>query len=156
MNRLLESFFKIEDAKYPTQEQESDLIKYSKTINFRFNCLKEIESKESVIIERTVKDMMIKYPSINKYEFAYEKTKRDLTIVFRYCAQSMFRDNSEFIKDQLLYWFRTILHSTGFENGLIRYTYTKLDEFSKEELDPKTYNFLQPHLKTVIQVMSEK
>lgn len=154
MHKIMEKIFNEKD--FLSQEEENELVKYSKTVSFRLKCLKEIEIKEKQIIQECVDFMMAKYPAMERYTHVKEKTYRDMTLVLRYCTQSMLRDNKQFLLDSVLTWFRTIIQSFGFDRGVIRETYTKMDELLKRDLDPKTYNFLQPYIKLTIDTLSEK
>lgn len=154
MNQLLGKFYALNYLEYPTYDEETDLIKYAKTINFRINALKEIEKKEEKIIDETFDYMMDKFPSMSKFPAYTPKSKRDLKIILRYCGHAMLRDDVDFLNDQLLFWLKTIIHSFGFEDGVIRDTLVKMDDLCKRDIDPKVYNFLNPYLKNTINVLS--
>ncbi|MBC7476230.1 MAG: hypothetical protein H7263_18245, partial [Candidatus Sericytochromatia bacterium] len=128
MNVVLNKIFNESISEYPTEQDQKELIKYCKTVDFRFKVLREIEAKEEEIIKKCVDNMLINYPSMNQYTHVKEKTFRDMSIVLRYCCQSMIQDDPDFLKDQLLFWFRTIIQSFGFERGVIRDTYKYMDE----------------------------
>ncbi|MBC7473225.1 MAG: hypothetical protein H7263_02955, partial [Candidatus Sericytochromatia bacterium] len=74
----------------------------------------------------------------------------------RYCCQSMIQDDPDFLKDQLLFWFRTIIQSFGFERGVIRDTYKYMDECFKTDLEAKSYKFIEPYVKTILEILPEK
>ena len=156
MSVVLNKIFNESISEYPTEQDQKELIKYCKTIDFRLKVLREIESKEAIMIAKCVDNMLKNYPGMSKYDYVKEKTTRDMSIVLRYCCQSMVKDDPDFLKDQLLFWFRTIIQSFGFEKGVIRDTYKNMDDILKSELEPKSYKFIEPYIKIILEILPEK
>jgi len=155
MNKSLNYLYSSYDTRFPDKEEESSLIKYCNSLKFRLEVMKEVEQKEKAIISESVTFMMNKYPSLDEnFNDVKYKTYRDLSLILRYCVLAMVRDDLDFLKNQLLYWLRTILKSFGFETGSLIDTYRKMDELCERELDPKAYKIMKPYLSSVIEIVN--
>jgi len=105
----------------------------------------EIAAKETVIVERAVREVVAAYPDIEKkYKTAMQTCVRDVTLVVRYVTQAMVRSDPQYLNDGLLTWLATILKGVGFAPHFIEDTYKILGLTASKELSPATAKLLQP------------
>lgn len=157
MNRQLQQMFAAAEGRYLNPSEQSSLRAFALGIEARLAAMTEISSKESVIIERTVREIFRAYPDLEKkYKNAKQTCVRDETMVLRYATLAMLRSDPQYLNDSLLTWMATILKGVGFAPHFIEDTYKTLAAEAGKELSPATMNLLHPFLTQCAQVLSGK
>ncbi|MBL8636545.1 MAG: hypothetical protein JNM40_25200 [Myxococcales bacterium] len=157
MNRQIEQMFAAAEGRYLSPSEQSSLREFAQGIDARLIAMTEISSKEAVIIERTVREIFRAYPDLEKkYKNAKQTCMRDETMVLRYAALAMLKNDPQYLNDSLLTWMATILKGVGFAPHFIEDTYKTLAAEAAKELNPATMKLLQPFLTQCAQVLSGK
>ena len=80
----------------------------------RVDAARDLMSHEEMIVKRTVLEIMQIYPYQKFHVRAPEKCIRDVTYISIYSTHAMLVNDTQWYKDKLLYWFRTMLQSFYF------------------------------------------
>jgi hypothetical protein len=146
MNNTIEQMFSEAEGRYLEPTEQSALTQYASSLEARLAAMRAIQEHESTIIENAVKSMFAAYPDAKqKHKHVQEKAVRDMTLVLRYCAMSMVRDSTEFLENQLLHWFRTIILSFEMQQ-MVEHAYAQLIEEAKGSLDAAHFELIAPYL----------
>ena len=155
MNRQLMDMLTASEGRYLTRAEQDTLREFAQGLEARLAAIAEISSKETLIVERTVKEVFAAYPDIaKKYKNAMQTCIRDETLVLRYATLAMVRDDPQYLNDTLLSWMATILKGVGFAGHFIEDTYKTLGLNAGKELSPGTSKLLQPFLTQCATVLS--
>lgn len=155
MNSQIQSMLVESEGRYLTAAEQATLREFAGRIEERLAAMAEIESKESAIIEQTLKDLMRAYPDFEKkYASARSKGGRDLALVLRYCAQAILRDDSRFLHDSLLLWMGTMLRGLGMAPQFIADAYKLMERAASRELSAPVAELLRPYLQQCAQELS--
>ncbi len=146
MNNSIEQMFSEAEGRYLEPTEQSALTNYASTLEARLAAMRSIQEHESAMIEKAVNAMFAQYPDAKqKHKHVQEKAIRDMTLVLRYCAMSMVRDSNEFLENQLLHWFRTIIVSFEMQQ-MVGYAYEQLIEEAKAALEADHFELIAPYL----------
>lgn len=146
MNNTIEKMFSEAEGRYLEPTEQSALTQYASTLEKRLGAMRAIQEHESSVIDASVSSMLAKFPDAGKkHKHVAEKAARDMTLVLRYCAMSMVRDSTEFLENQLLHWFRTIILSFEMQE-MVEHAYGELIEQSKSQLEAEHYELIAPYL----------
>lgn len=147
MNRQLIEMLNTAEGRYLNTAEQAAMREFVIGLEPRLTAMAEISTKESTIVERTVKDVFAAYPDIEKkYKEAYKSCVRDETLVLRYCTMAMLRNDPQYLNDTLLTWMATILKGVGLAPHFIQDTYKTLALNAGKELSPATGKLLQPFI----------
>ncbi|MBL9008307.1 MAG: hypothetical protein JNJ46_28865 [Myxococcales bacterium] len=157
MNRQIQDMFGSAEGRYLTAAEQSLLREYAQGLDARLSAMAEISAKESTIVEQTVKEIFRAYPDVEKkYKNAMQTCIRDETLVLRYTAMAMLRNDPQFLSDSLLTWLATILKGVGFAPHFIEDTYKTMALVAGRELSPATAKLLHPFVMQCAAVLSGK
>jgi hypothetical protein len=146
MNNSIEQMFSEAEGRYLEPTEQSALTQYASSLEDRLAVMRAIQEHESAMIENSVKSMFAAYPDAKqKHKHVKEKATRDMTLVLRYCAMSMVRDSTDFLENQLLHWFRTIILSFEMQE-MVEHSYEQLIEEAKSTLEAEHYELIAPYL----------
>ena len=147
MNRQLIEMLNTAEGRYLNTAEQAAMREFVIGLEPRLTAMAEISTKESTIVERTVKDVFAAYPDIEKkYKEAYKSCVRDETLVLRYCTMAMLRNDPQYLQDTLLTWMRTILKGVGFTPQFIEDTYKTLERAASRELSAAAAELIRPYL----------
>lgn len=147
MNRQLTELFAAAEGRYLNAAEQTALRDFAQGLEARLAAMTEISAKETVIVERTVKEVFSAYPDIEKkFKNAMKTCIRDETLVLRYAAMAMLRNDPQYLNDTLLTWMATILKGVGFAPHFIEDTYKTLALSVSKELTPATAKLLHPFI----------
>ncbi|MFO0578549.1 MAG: hypothetical protein U1A78_31480 [Polyangia bacterium] len=147
MNSQIQSMLVEAEGRYLTAAEQTTLREFASRIDERLTAMAEVESKESAIIEQTMKDLLRAYPDFEKkYASARSKGGRDLALALRYSALAMVRGDSQFLHDALLLWMGTMLRGLGMAPQFIEDAYKAMERVTSRELTPKTAELLRPFI----------
>jgi hypothetical protein len=152
MNRQIQDILSAAEGRYLNSAEQAILREFAQTLEARLAAMTEISGKEPVIVERTVKEVLRAYPDLEqKYKTATQSCTRDMTLVLRYAALAMLRNDPQYLQDTLLTWMATILKGIGFAGHFVTDTYKTLERTALKELSPAAGKLLQPFLQLCVE-----
>ncbi len=147
MNRTIEKMFNDAEGRYLEPTEQSTLTGFAETLEKRLAVMRSVQQHEESIIKHSIDEVMGAHPDMaENHKFAREKAERDMTLVLRYCAMAMVRDDEEFLNHKLLHWFRTIVRAFEMDDW-IDTGYAEMITQCGEHLDAAEFEMLQPYLK---------
>jgi hypothetical protein len=147
MNRQLTEMFVAAEGRYLNEMEQTALRDFAQGLEARLAAMAEISAKETGMVERTVKEVFSAYPDIEKkFKNAMKTCIRDETLVLRYAAMAMLRNDPHYLNETLLTWMATILKGVGLAPHFIEDTYKTLALTVSKELTPATAKLLQPFI----------
>jgi hypothetical protein len=145
------------EGRYLTRAEQAMLRDYAAQLETRLAAMEEIQSKETLIVEQTLKQVMDAYPDYEqRHKEARAKGMRDMCLVLRYATQAMVRNDLQYLDDALLTWFRTILKGVGFTGNFIEDAYKLLGRQASRELTPETAALIAPYLGQCVATLGGK
>jgi hypothetical protein len=155
MNQQIQEMFASAEGRYLSTQEQGLLREWAQGLDARLAAMSEISAKESTIVEQTVKEIFRAYPDIEKkYKNAMQTCIRDETMVLRYTALAMLRNDPQYLNDTLLNWLATILKGVGFAPHFIEDTYKTMALVAGRELSPATAKLLHPFVLQCAAVLS--
>ena len=154
MNRQIQEMYLAAEGRYLTRAEQAMLRDYATQLEARLAAMEEIQSKEAVIVEQTIKQIMDAYPDYEqRHKEARNKGTRDMSLVLRYATQAMVRNDLQYLDDALLTWFRTILKGVGFTGNFIEDSYKLLGRQASRELSPEVAALIAPYLQHCVSAL---
>lgn len=155
MNRQILEMFSSAEGRYLSAGEQSALREYTQGVEARLAAMVEISSKESAIVEQTVREIFRAYPDMEKkFKNAMQTCIRDETMVLRYTTMAMLRSDPQYLNDALLTWLATILKGVGFAPHFIEDTYKTMALVASRELSPASAKLLHPFVLQCAAVLS--
>jgi hypothetical protein len=131
-----------------TKAEQALLRDFAGRLDDRLLAMEEIQAKEQVIIDSTIDEILRAYPDFEqRHKSGRQKGQRDMTLVVRYAALAMVRNDAQFLDEALLIWFGTILKGIGFAVSFLEDSYKTLERAAERELDPKVAALFMPFLR---------
>jgi len=155
MNKQIMEMLSAAEGRYLTTTEQGALRDFVQGLEARLEAMTEIAGKETVIVERTVREVFSAYPDLEKkYKNAMQTCIRDESLVLRYATQAMVRGDLQYLEDTLLSWMATILKGVGFAPQFIEDTYKTLALSANKELSPATAKLIGPYILHCAAVLS--
>jgi len=163
---------------------EEELGTYSRSVpEFakRAEAARAIAKHEATVVEKTVTEIFSVYAFMKHHPLAEVKAPRDITQVSVYTTSAMLMNDSDWLRDRLLLWLKTILQAFAFpkrESGgqktlfgnrtpttnpaenmaqrrqAIFETYIALKRNYQQALDSAHFSLIEPYLQQVIDTLS--
>ncbi len=72
-----------------------------------------LQAKEQELLDRVMEKFQPMMPNLTRQHghLAWDRCRRDLSMVWRYCCMAMLLNDEDYLRDKLLYWLETILKS---------------------------------------------
>lgn len=157
MNRQMMDTLQGAEGRYLSTQEQTLLREFAAGLDARLQAMAEIGTKESTIVEQSVREILRAYPDVEKkYKGAQQSCLRDETLVLRYATMAMVRNDPQYLNDSLLTWMATILKGVGFAPHFIEDVYKTLALCAGKELTPETAKLLHPFLSQCTAVLSGK
>lgn len=157
MNHAIGAMLTASEGRYPTRAEQALLRSWAEQLETRLGALEAIRAAEETIVGQTTDEMMVAYPNVEKfYKDMRSSCVRDLSLVLRYCAQALLRDDVQYLEDNLLTWMGSILRGVGFAPAFIEDTYKAMMKAAARELPPTTSEMLRPYLERCVAVLPGK
>lgn len=157
MNQQIRDILHAAEGRYFNPAEKADLREFTLGLDARLAAMDEIAAKETVIVERTVREVFAAYPDMEKkYKNALQTCMRDTTLVLRYVAQAMVRRDPQYLNDGLLTWLATMLKGVGLAPHFIEDTYKAMGLIANKELSPAAAKLVQPFLAQCTSVLAGK
>lgn len=155
MNQRIMDMLHAAEGRYFSAAEKAALREFTLGLDARLAAMDEIAAKETVIVERTAREIFAAYPDMEKkYKNAMQTSVRDMTFVLRYAAQAMVRSDAQYLNDGLLTWLATMLKGVGLAGHLIEDTYKTMGLMANKELSAAAAKLLQPFLAQCASVLS--
>lgn len=135
MDSEVENLLRAAEGRFPSVEESRRMLVIARSYERRLAVCVALEAKESVIARRATELTMAKYPKFRERHMADEKSMRDMSLVLRYVAHSLLRNDEEFLREKLLYWMQGVFASKGF-GEVTRSAYHFVRSVVAEELAP--------------------
>lgn len=155
MNHTIESILVGAEGRYLSKIEQQQVRVYVRSLELRFGAMAEVEAKERDIVADALNRTMTMYPDLRqKYKESEKKGQEDYSLVLRYAALAMVRNDRRYLDEVLLVWFRTILSGLGFSAEFMRDAYVHLSEAVRARLSAESWKLFEPFLNHVIERLS--
>lgn len=156
MNAYLNQMFSDASGRYLDRDEVAKLNEFARSLPVRMKAMQMVEQAEEAILEDTINEVFRKHPDFaSKHMHARDKCRRDVGYVLRYCAMAMVRNDIDGLKERLLFWLQTILHSFEFKDT-IDTTYRTLLVSCERHLPEKYFDLIAPYLRLTHRILSQE
>ncbi|MCJ2541709.1 phycobilisome protein [Thermostichus vulcanus] len=113
MNLMFADLLQNAEGRYLHPNELKSLHDYVEGIPKRVRIYQVLQSKESELLDRVIEKFQPMLPNLTRRHgvLAWERCRRDLSMVWRYCCMAMLLNDEDYLRDKLLYWLETILKS---------------------------------------------
>jgi hypothetical protein len=147
MNTQLDTMFSEAEGRYLESSEEARLVAYAASVPSRLEAMRAVQAAETRIIDETLEEVWARHPAFeSRHAMAREKARRDMTLVLRYAAMAMLRDDEEMFKERLLYWLVTILNANNM-GAVIDTAYRALARRAETHLATQHMEWMAPYLR---------
>jgi hypothetical protein len=154
MNKDIEAMLTACEGRYPTRAEQATLRGWAGRFEVRLAAIEEIRECEDKIVTQTVDEVLRNYPDFERrFKGGRQTCLRDETLVLRFCAQALLREDMHYLEAGLLVWLATILRGVGFTPQFVAYTYSTLIQAADRELSPGVAELLRPYLQRCVAVL---
>lgn len=154
MNKDIDTMMSACEGRYPTRAEQAILRAWAGRFEQRLAAIEEIRECEDKIVTQTVDEVLRNYPDFERrFKGGRQTCIRDETLVLRFCAQALLREDMHYLESGLLVWLSTILRGVGFTPKFIAYTYGVMIQAADRELSPGVAELLRPYLQRVVAVL---
>lgn len=135
------------DDRYASDDELQFMDTYVKSFDSRVDAYQRIKLVEKEIVEKVLAKLQTSYPTLllPKGEDMKDKWKRDTFRVLRYSAMTVLLDDPEFLRQQFLYWFKTIMSAFGAQEAC-NVTYSVMQDVVRDVLPKDISDLLCPIL----------
>ncbi len=156
MNTEIKEMFSDAEGRYLEADESQKLKQFAQSLQSRLETMEAVKAAEKAIVSETLDAVWETHPEIeSRYTKARENCTRDVTLVLRYCAMAMVREDMTFLRDKMLYWLRTILQAFQF-GPILDTTYRVLPRRVEAHLTPGQVQLLAPYLKETHRVLTKE
>lgn len=151
----------------------------------RVAAAKEIMANELAVVTDSIKQVFFLYPFAKYHQLPKDKCIRDVGYVSAYATHSMLMCDSEWFRDKLLLWLKTILQAFAYpareerpgatpeqmppypeitrhadtlpkRQRAVYETYARLLMNYKQVLSPAAFALLEPHLQLAVDILASE
>jgi len=178
---LLQELFRRSEGRHWSEEELSTYSRSVPEFSQRADAARAITRHEATVVEKTVTEIFSVYAFMKHHPLAEVKAPRDITQVSVYTTTAMLMNDSDWLRDRLLLWLKTILQAFAFpkressgqrtlfgnrtpsnnpaENmeqrrQAIFETYIALKKNYQQALDPAQFLVIEPYLQQVVDTLS--
>lgn len=142
------------NGRFATADELKFLGEYLSTVDLRLSAYAKISAAETGILDALDKHLLARHPK------AYRKGSRDLTPIcrrdqlncLRICAAAMLLNDSEGIKQRLLYWYETIVRAYH-DKAEAHLSYQALRDVIKNYLTTQEVALMNPILDQCVEIL---
>ncbi|MBL8794012.1 MAG: hypothetical protein JNM56_08905 [Planctomycetia bacterium] len=143
------------DSRYPTSEEEQEVLAYAESLPRRLDAANVVQQLEAQLIQEAIEQMKRRYPRfVTLHDRGWEKSYRDMQLCLRYAVQGMIVEDSEMPRRKLFIWLGTIIKAMGMTPKFAQDSYEILYEVSRQRLPAEVFALMEPYLKQLIVDMS--
>ncbi len=113
MNLMFTELMQQTEGRYLRADELKTLHTYVEGIPRRVRIYQVLQAKESELLDRVMEKFQPMLPNLTRQHghLAWDRCRRDLSMVWRYCCMAMLLNDEDYLRDKLLYWLETILKS---------------------------------------------
>ncbi|MGY2801194.1 phycobilisome protein [Thermostichus sp. MS-CIW-25] len=113
MNSRVAELMHQSEGRYLRPDELKTLHAYVEGIPRRVRLYQVLQAKEQELLDRVMEKFQPMMPNLIRQHghLAWERCRRDLSMVWRYCCMAMLLNDEDYLRDKLLYWLETILKS---------------------------------------------
>lgn len=113
MNSRVAELMHQSEGRYLRPDELKTLHAYVEGIPKRVRLYQVLQAKEQELLDRVMEKFQPMMPNLIRQHghLAWERCRRDLSMVWRYCCMAMLLNDEDYLRDKLLYWLETILKS---------------------------------------------
>lgn len=113
MNTVINAYWVEAEGRYLGAEQLRTMETYMGSLPRRIQVYQELQSKEAALLDWVMERFQPTMPNLTRLHgpLAWERCRRDLSMVWRYCTMAYFLNDEAYLQDKLLYWMETIIKS---------------------------------------------
>jgi len=143
------------DSRYPTREEEQEVLIYAQSLPRRLNAANTVQQLEPQLIQDAIEQMKRRYPRfVTLHDRGWEKSYRDMQLCLRYAVQGMIVEDSEMPRRKLFIWLGTIIKAMGMTPKFSQDSYEALHDAGRQRLPAEVFTLMEPYLKQLINDMS--
>lgn len=143
------------DGRYPTEEEEREILEYAESVPKRLQVAYLVQQREGECVAETVEEMKRRYSRFAPlHDRAWEKATRDMQLCLRYMTQAMLVDDLQMPVEKIYVWLGTIIKGLGMTTQFSRDAYTILRDRLRLRLPANCFPLLEPHFNKLIEEMS--
>ncbi|MDX1976633.1 MAG: phycobilisome protein [Pseudanabaenaceae cyanobacterium bins.68] len=135
------------DGRFASDQELKFLQGYSRSFSQRKAVYLKLQAAEKKILEQVYAKMRSLNPKLfmNGNLDMSEKWKRDTLLVIRHSAMAMLLDDPEYLKQEFLLWFQTLMQAFGTEENC-RITYSVMQDVVKHMFNEPEAQLINPIL----------
>ncbi|WP_099834947.1 MULTISPECIES: phycobilisome protein [unclassified Synechococcus] len=113
MNSSVAELMQQSEGRYLCPDELKTLHAYVEGIPKRVRLYQVLQAKEQELVDWVMEKFQQMMPNLPRQHghLAWERCRRDLIMVWRYCCLAMLLNDEDYLRDKLLYWLETILKS---------------------------------------------
>lgn len=142
------------DGRYATDDELKFVDDYAHSFYLRVQTYQRLQLAEGLIVQQVLAKVRKLDPDSFQREHLEMKWKRDTIRVLRYSAVALLLDDTNTLRDRLLYWFRTIMKAFGAQRNCA-VTYQVMQEVVQQYLTPTQANLFCPILELNRQILGD-
>ncbi len=135
------------DGRYATDAELAFMASYARSFRQRVQTYLTLQKLESVIVQEVLQRLQKRDPSLLRQgdKDLTAKWQLDTVRVLRYSATAMLLNDGDWLRDQLLFWFQTIMRAFKAERSC-QVTYEVMQAVAQEQLTPAQAQLFCPIL----------
>lgn len=111
---LLKELFRRAEGRHFTEEELATYARSAPEFSHRATAARAICRHETSVVEKTVTEIFSLYAFTKHHRLAEIKAPRDITQVSVYATTAMLMNDSDWLRDRLLLWLKTMLQAFVF------------------------------------------
>ena len=113
MNTLIDECWIQAEGTYLNSGQLNSVQNYIESLPQRILIYQELQAQEDALLDRIMEKFKPTLPNLTRQHghLAWDRCRRDLSMVWRYCCMAYLLNDESYLQDKLLYWMETILKS---------------------------------------------
>ncbi len=135
------------DGRYATDAELAFMASYARSFRQRVQTYLTLQKLESVIVQEVLQRLQKREPALLKQgdKDLTAKWQLDTLRVLRYSATAMLLNDGDWLREQLLFWFQTIMRAFRAERSCA-VTYEVMQAVVQEQLTPAQAQLFCPIL----------
>ena len=150
INSQLEELMGKKEGRYITAVELQPLKKYMETVSERSKIYTLLEEKSDLLVRHALKKLMSIQPEVMKKHA--KRCYYDMSMLLRYLALAMLRDDPRFFNDVIILWQANILTAYRQQKACLD-AYGYLQETLKEHLPASANRLIDPYVDMMLQLL---
>ncbi|MDX2271774.1 MAG: phycobilisome protein [Cyanobacteriota bacterium] len=113
MNSTILEIVRQSEGRYLQPDEMRSLQDYVGSLPHRIAVYQHLQAQETALLDKVISKFQPMLPNLTRQHGpkAWDRCRRDLSMVWRYCCMAMLLNDEDYLRDKLLYWMETILKS---------------------------------------------